>query len=112
MNDFETLMKFPPNSVADVLRRLLSVGRDGEANAPLLTLHLTSGVGVAGALLQFRKDNSHQFVVTLGNFRSEDGAVESVSYVPLGNIVAVTVHHPIALASFLSEAPMAEEEIP
>jgi hypothetical protein len=110
MSDFETLMKFPPNSVADVLRRLLSVDREGGANAPLLSLHLTSGATVSGALLQFRKDNSHQFVVTIGTFRKEDGAVESVSYVPLINIEAITVHHPMALASCLEEVSMMEEE--
>ena len=82
MSDFEAVMKFPPNSVADVLRRLTGALRTDPTNTPYLTIYLTGGAAVVGSLLHFRKDHAHQFVVTVGNFNNDDGSVEAVSYVP------------------------------
>lgn len=112
MSHFETLMKFPPNSVADVLRRLTGALRTDPTNAPYLTIYLAGGASVVGSLLQFRKDNSHQFVVTLGNFSNEDGAAEAVSYVPLAQISALTIHSPGPFFPTLAETPPAEDDQP
>jgi hypothetical protein len=109
MSDFETLMALPPNTIADVLRRLTGSLRTDPANAPYLTLTLGGGASVGGALLQFKKDHSHQFVVTLGNFNNEDGSVDALSYVPLGQISAVTIHSPRPFIPFLAEMPSSEE---
>jgi hypothetical protein len=109
MSDFQTLMKFPPNSVADVLRRLTGALRSDPSNAPYLTIYLLGGASVVGSLLQFRKDNSHQFVVTLGNFNNEDGTVEAVSYVPLAQIAAITIHAPGAFVPILEEVAPVED---
>lgn len=112
MSDFETLKKFPPNSVADVLRRLTGSLQTDSSNAPYLTIYLAGGASVVGFLLHFRKDHSHQFVVTVGNFSNDDGAAEAISYVPLSQISALTVHSPMPHASSLQDVPPAEDEQP
>jgi hypothetical protein len=111
MTDFEMVMKFPPNSIADVLRRLTGTVRTDPTNAPTLTLHLISGASVAGYFLHFRKDHSHQFVVTIGNV-NVDGAVDAVSYIPLTQISALTVHSPGVVSGILEEVPVAEDNQP
>lgn len=112
MSDFESLMKFPPNSVADVLRRLTGSVRTEAASAPYLTIHLTGGASVVGSLLQFRKDHSHQFVVTVGNFSNDDGTAEAVSYVPLAQIASLTIHSPAPFTSLLIDVPREEDDRP
>ena len=109
MSDFQMLMKFPPNSIADVLRRLTGALRSDPTNAPYLTIYLAGGASVVGSLLQFHKDNSHQFVVTVGNFSNEDGGAEAVSYVPLAQIAAITLHAPRAFTPVLEESVVVED---
>ncbi len=112
MNPYESLLKIPPNNVADVLRRLTGFASGKPEEAPLLTLYLMSGASVAGVLLQFRKDHAQQFIVTVGHLRSSDGAAEALSFVPLSQIAAMTIHHPLTLASVLTEPSAAETQEP
>ncbi|MBL0059784.1 MAG: hypothetical protein IPP35_11950 [Elusimicrobia bacterium] len=112
MNPYESLMKIPPNNVADVLRRLTGLASGKPEEAPLLTLYLSNGASVAGVLLQFRKDHAQQFVVTVGHFKNTDGAAEALSFVPLSQISAVTIHHPLRLASVLTEPTAADTQEP
>lgn len=108
MSDFQMLMKFPPNSIADVLRRLTGALRSDPTNAPYLTIYLAGGPRWSDLC-----SNSTRIIppvaVTVGNFSNEDGGAEAVSYVPLAQIAAITLHAPRAFTPVLEKSVVVED---